>query len=385
MTETSAPASRICCKARLPMFPVGVVITIDIYHCSFQVLLTTGGENIIARAEFLCEIRSILCQIVQFDFAMDALTEVLNSVRVRSTVYCPVEIGAPWGLYVAKETGAPFFILVKGSAFLVIEELNIRRRLKAGDFIIITKQCACKVSDSPRSEIIDLQEWLRRNPPGPDGKFKVEGKGEITNFIGGTFFFENHESHPLLKVLPPFLHFSVIPGKIGLDSKVVDWFGTTLDLITTEAASRKPGAEPIITRLSDILFIQAIRAYASAVPTERPNWFAAAADAQIGEAIANIHLAPQSQWTVEGLATLSGMSRSAFANRFTELVGEPPLRYLSRWRMHKAIELLREGKLTTAEIASLVGYESEAAFSKAFKKWNGQGPGAYRRSKNNPA
>ena len=316
---------------------------------------------------------------------MDALTEVLNSVRVRSTVYCPVEIGAPWGLYVAKEAGAPFFILVKGSAFLVIEDLKIRRRLKAGDFIIITKQCACKVSDSPQSKIIDLQEWLRLNPPGPDGTFKVEGKGEITNFIGGTFFFENHESHPLLKVLPPFLHFSVTPGKTGVDSKVVDWFGTTLDLITTEAASRKPGAEPIITRLSDILFIQAVRAYASAVPSERPNWFAAAVDAQIGEAIANIHRAPQSQWTVEGLATISGMSRSAFANRFTELVGEPPLRYLSRWRMHKSIEMLREGKLTTAEIASLVGYESEAAFSKAFKKWNGQGPGAYRRSKNNPA
>jgi AraC family transcriptional regulator, alkane utilization regulator len=332
------------------------------------------------RAEFLCEIRSILCQIVQFELAMDALTEVLNSVRVRSTVYCPIEIGAPWGLHIAEESGAPFFILVKGSAFLVIEELNIRRSLKAGDFIIITKRCDSEVSDSPNSEIIDLQEWLRRNPPRPDGTFKVEGKGEITNFIGGTFFFENHESHPLLKVLPPFLHFSATPGKTGDDSKVVDWFGTTLDLIITEASSRKPGAEPIISRLSDILFIQAVRSYASAVSGERPNWFAAAADPQISEAIANIHRAPQSQWTVERLATLSGMSRSAFANRFTELVGEPPLRYLSRWRMHKAVEMLRGGKQTTAEIAALVGYESEAAFSKAFKKWNGQGPGAYRRS-----
>ena len=161
---------------------------------------------------------------------------------------------------------------------------------------------------------------------------------------------------------------------------MVDWFGTTLDLITTEASLRKPGAEPIITRLSDILFIQAVRAYANAASGERPNWFAAAADPQISEAIANIHRAPQSQWTVELLATLSGMSRSAFANRFTELVGEPPLRYLSRWRMHKAIEMLRDGRLTTAEVASLVGYESEAAFSKAFKKWNGRGPGAYRRS-----
>jgi len=311
---------------------------------------------------------------------MDALTEVLNSVRVRSTVYCPIEIGAPWGLYIAEESGASFFILTKGAAFLVIEELNIRRYLKAGDFIIITKKCACKVADSPQSEIMDLQEWLRRNPPRPDGTFKVEGKGEITNFIGGAFFFENHESHPLLKVLPTFLHFSGTSGRTGEDGKVVDWFGTTLDFISTEAASRKPGAETVITRLSDILFIQAVRAYAGAVSDEQPNWFAAATDPQIGEAIANIHRTPQSPWTVDRLATLSGMSRSAFASRFTKLVGEPPLRYLSRWRMHKSIEMIREGRLTTAEIASIVGYESEAAFSKAFKKWNGQGPGAYRRS-----
>jgi AraC-like DNA-binding protein len=339
-------------------------------------------NNIIALAEFLCEIRYVLCLIVQFEFTMDALTEVLNSVRVRSTVYCPVEIGAPWGLHIAEEIGAPFFILVKGAAFLVIEELNIRQYLKAGDFIIITKRCACEVSDSPQSEIIDLQEWLRLNPPGLDGTFKVEGEGEVTKFIGGTFFFENHESHPLLKVLPTYLHFSVTPGKDGKDSKVVDWFGTTLDLIISEAASRRPGAAPIISRLSDILFIQAVRSYAITASSERPNWFTAAADPQISEAIANIHRAPQNQWTVDRLATLSGMSRSAFANRFSELVGEPPLRYLSRWRMHKAIEMLHEGTQTTAEIASLVGYESEAAFSKAFKKWNGQGPGAYRRSRN---
>jgi|SRR5262245_35342278 len=309
---------------------------------------------------------------------MDALTEVLNSVRVRSTVYCPIEIGAPWGLYIAEESGVPFFILTKGSCFLVIEELKIRQYLKAGDFIIITKRCACKVSDSPQSEITDLQEWLRRNPPRPDGTFKVEGTGEITNFIGGTFFFENHESHPLLKVLPTFLYFSGKSDSAEGNGKVVGWFDTTLDFIISEVISHKPGTETILTRLSDILFIQAVRAYASTVSGEQPNWFAAATDPQIGEAIANIHRTPQSPWTVEQLATLSGMSRSAFANRFTKLVGEPPLRYLSRWRMHKAIEMIHESRLTTAEIASLVGYESEAAFSKAFKKWNGKGPGAYR-------
>lgn len=244
----------------------------------------------------------------------------------------------------------------------------------------LTKKCPCKVSDSPQSETIDLQEWLRRNPPRADGTYKVEGKGEVTYFIGGTFFFENHESHPLLKVLPTFLHFSGTSGRTGENGKVVDWFGTTLEFISTEAAMRRPGAETIITRLSDILFIQAVRAYASAVSGEQPNWFAAAADPQVGEAIANIHRTPQSPWTVEQLATLSGMSRSAFANRFAKLVGESPLRYLARWRMHKAIEMIQEGRLATAEIAYRVGYESEAAFSKAFKKWNGQGPGAYRRA-----
>ncbi len=161
---------------------------------------------------------------------------------------------------------------------------------------------------------------------------------------------------------------------------MVDWFETTLHFISSEAAVRGPGAETVITRLSDILFIQAVRAHARTVSDEQPNWFAAAADARIGEAIANIHRTPQSPWTVEQLASLAGMSRSAFANRFTTLVGEPPLRYLSRWRMHKAIEMIRENRLATAEIASLVGYESEAAFSKAFKKWHGRGPGAYRRS-----
>jgi AraC-like DNA-binding protein len=312
---------------------------------------------------------------------MDALTEVLNSVRVRSTVYCPIEVGAPWGLHIAEDSGPSFCILTRGSAFLAIKELKIRQRLVAGDFIIITRRCSCILADSPQSRIVDLQEWLRLHHPRPDGTYKVEGRGEITRFIGGKFVFENQESHPLLKVLPPFLHFSGRTAGTDESGKMVDWFRTTLEFITSEVATRKPGAETVISRLSDILFIQAVRAYANSVSNSngQPNWFAAAQDSQIGEAIANIHRMPQTPWTVDQLASLSRMSRSAFAGRFTKLVGEPPLRYLSRWRMHKAIELIRESRLTTAEIASLVGYESEAAFSKAFKKWNGKGPGAYRR------
>src|SRR4029453_4965847 len=116
--------------------------------------------------------------------------------------------------------------------------------------------------------------------------------------IGGTFFFEHHESHPLLKVLPTFLHFSGTTGGGGGVGRVVDWLETTPTFLSAEAATRKPGAETIMTRLSDILFIQAVRNYAATVSDKQPNWFAAATDPQIGEAIANIHRKPQSPWTV---------------------------------------------------------------------------------------
>jgi AraC-like DNA-binding protein len=342
---------------------------------------TLEVKTIIIPVEYLCEFRSILCPIVQrWNFKMDALAEVLNSVRVRSTIYCPVEIAAPWGLAIEEEQGLSFFILTRGSAYLEIEQLGVRRTMKAGDFVIMTKKCACKIADSPGSKIIPLQEWLRLNPPGPDGAYRIAGEGEVSSYIGGVFLFENHESHPLLKVLPSVLHFSGLTNRAGKDGKMVKWFGNTLGVIISEAASHKPGYEIVLNRLFDILFIQSVRAYAATVSVDEPSWFAAAADPQIGAAIAHIHRTPQDPWTVDHLAALAGMSRSAFANRFTKLVGEPPLRYLSRWRMHKAIEMIQESRLTTAEIASSIGYESEAAFSKAFKKWNGRGPGAYRRS-----
>lgn len=308
---------------------------------------------------------------------MDALSEILNSVRVRSTVYCPVEITAPWGLTLPKESGAPFFILNEGSAYLEIDELDIKQHLNAGDFLIITKNCECKVSDSPGSKHVLLDEWLKRHHPRFDGTYKIDGTGPITRFTGGTFFFENHESHPLLKVLPTFLYFS--KGELNSQNRGREWLRSTLDFISSEAASYNPGSEILIHRLSDILFIKAVRTYALSYINDNKGWFAAASDPQIGQAIVSIHNSPAHSWTVEELATHSGMSRSAFADKFNDMVGEPPMRYLTRWRMHRAIEMLSENKLSTAEIANQTGYENESSFSKAFKKWHGQSPGTYRR------
>jgi AraC-like DNA-binding protein len=166
---------------------------------------------------------------------------------------------------------------------------------------------------------------------------------------------------------------------------MVPWLDVTLKFIACEATSQLPGTEITVARLTDILFIQTVRAYIAALPgcegEQKGNrcWLRALVDELIGTALTLIHARPNHAWTVAELAAQVGMSRSAFSSRFTILVGVPPLTYVTRWRMHKAGDMMREGNVSMAEIARLVGYESEAAFSKAFKREAGVAPGRYRR------
>jgi AraC-like DNA-binding protein len=135
----------------------------------------------------------------------------------------------------------------------------------------------------------------------------------------------------------------------------------------------------VVCRLVELLWVQVVRTHIATTPVASHGWLRALSDAQIGGALSLIHDKPAATFTVAGLAQAVGMSRSAFASQFTRLVGEPPLHYIARWRMLKASQLLKEDRLTLAEVANAVGYESEAAFSKAFKRWSGQAPGSYRR------
>jgi AraC-like DNA-binding protein len=166
---------------------------------------------------------------------------------------------------------------------------------------------------------------------------------------------------------------------------VVPWLEVTLKFIASQATSQLPGAEISVARLTDILFIQTVRAYIAALlgcdGEQKGNrcWLRTLVDEQIDKALTLIHARPYHSWTVAEPTSQVGMSRSAFFSRFTRLVGVPPLTYVTRWRMHKAGDMMREGKVKTAEIAALVGYESEAAFSKAFKRETGVAPGTYRR------
>ena len=179
----------------------------------------------------------------------------------------------------------------------------------------------------------------------------------------------------------------LLPKVISIDSwssPEMDWIQSTLRLMAVEAQQLRPGGETVITRLADILVIQAIRFWIANDPTARSGWLGALQDKQIGHALALVHRDPARDWTLASLADEVAMSRSAFAARFTELVGEPAMHYVARWRMHLALTWLKEEDAPLGEMASRVGYESEAAFSRAFKRFLGFSPGAVRRTMARP-
>lgn len=209
-------------------------------------------------------------------------------------------------------------------------------------------------------------------PPGPDGLPCVchGGGGARTSILCGTFRFGPAAAELLLPLLPPLL---VARGDGGPTSS---WMDATLRLLADELGGALPGAETVVSRLADVLFVHVLRAWMAQHAGE-VGWLAAMTDPPLGRALAAMHARPERPWTAAELARVAGLSRSAFFDRFSARVGEAPAAYLARWRMHLARQALREGA-TLAEVATQVGYGSEAAFSKAFKRQTGSSPGEWR-------
>ena len=304
----------------------------------------------------------------------DVLTDVLETVRVGAACYGRVEASAPWGIGVAAdEQDAKFHVLLSGECWLDVEGQDAIH-LSGGDLVALPHGHAHALRDLPGSPIRPLTELVT----APSGKCQSSiitgGDGASATLVTGSFHFEDRRNNPLLSVLPPVI---VLPGEL---SRNVHWLEPTLKFIACEAASGRPGAQTVVSRLADVLFIQIVRGYLATLPPGASGWLGALGDAQIGSALSLIHQSPELDWTVQSLAARVAMSRSAFASRFARLVGEPPLAYVTRWRMQKAAGLLRQSSSTLADIAERVGYDSEAAFSKAFKRAVGSAPGAYRRA-----
>lgn len=305
---------------------------------------------------------------------VDVLTDVLQTVRVSSVCYGRVELGAPWGIRVPESEAASFHVLLRGNAWLEVEGAGEPVALASGDLFALPHGRAHTLRDALDTPAIPIAEIVGCADDCSTASLKVGGNGTAATLVCGAFQFEDRKHNPLLNVLPPLV---LIKGE---DGRAVHWLEPTLQFMACEAASGRPGSRTVVSRLADILFIQIVRGFLSSTPASQRGWLRALNEPQIGAALGLIHQDPRQPWTVALLASKVGMSRSTFAGRFAELVGEPPLHYVTRWRMQRAASLLREGRATLADIADRVGYESEAAFSKAFKRWVGAAPGAYRRA-----
>ena len=301
----------------------------------------------------------------------DALTEVLNSLRLRGQVFCFSELSAPWSLDLPPSQFAYFHVIERGGGWLKLKGEKKALALASGDLVVVPHGQGHFIGDHPKTPPLTLEQFW--SLVDNQGLVRYGGEGAETRLICGAFRFDDAVDNPLLKLLPPVIHIR------GYQGRAEEWLENTLRHFADEARHPRPGSQIMVSRLTDVIFVQAVRAWLKEQPDSQGGWLGALRDRQIGAALGSIHREPSRHWSVEALAEEVGMSRSKFAEKFRTLVGESPLAYLTRWRMHSAARLLTDDSLTVGEVARRVGYESETAFSKAFRRVFGSAPGVYRR------
>lgn len=303
----------------------------------------------------------------------DALGESLHYLRMSGVFYSRAEFTAPWGLAMPAMPGCMMFhVITSGECWLDVDGEE-DRLLRPGDFALVPHGEGHTLSSAPGAPVEDLFA-IPRNQISDRYEIIQYGRGgDVARMVCGAVRFDHPAANDLLRLLPRTINVT------SWDSAQAEWIQSTLRLMAAEARELQPGGETVMTRLADILVIQAIRSWIAEESDARKGWLGALQDKQIGRAMQLIHRDPAVNWSVASLAREAAMSRSAFAARFRELVSESPMQYVARWRMQVAVTLLEEGKVSVGEVADKLGYGSEAAFSRAFKRVVGRSPGAVRR------
>lgn len=308
----------------------------------------------------------------------DPLGEALHFLRMSGAYYCRSELTAPWGATMPPMPGyAWFHVVTAGGAWLDADDRSAQGRsaddgarwIAPGDLALVPRGEGHVLRSEPGVPVPGILDLEREKVSELYETLTYGGGGARTTLLCGAIRFDHPAARNLVEVLPAIIHIETS------DSPYPDRMHSTLALLAAEARELRPGGEAVITRLADILVIQAIRTWIETDPAAHTGWLGALSDPQIGHAISLIHRDPAREWTVAALAGELAMSRSAFAARFTELVGEPAMRYVTRWRMNVAIEALQDDGATIAELAAKLGYRSDAAFARAFKRVIGRSPG----------
>lgn len=302
---------------------------------------------------------------------MDVLTDVLHAAQLGGTITATVTAAAPWGFQMHATPFAAFHTLTQGTCWL-------RRpgtpplQLSVGDVTLLPSGAGHVLSSSPTGPAQPYDELVATLPDRHRHTIRLEGSGATTRIICGAYPYDRTIAHPLLARLPDVIH---IPAdQAERDTRI----GETLRAITVEIADDAPGATMVVDRLVDVLFIQILRVWSRRRGDDGASWLLALRDPETAAALSAIHEHPDRPWTVESLARHVGLSRTTLARRFTALVGEPPLSYLTRWRLELAARQLRETDQAIPAIARRVGYTSEFAFSRAFRRARGLPPSRYR-------
>jgi AraC-like DNA-binding protein len=304
---------------------------------------------------------------------VDVLADMLLAMRTGRPRAARAEVRAPWGLRFPAFTGATFHVVLRGTCWLLDAEPgdgaspSRHLALSPGDVVFLRRATEHVLADQPASPVRDFDPD-DADASGPIGQVRMDGQGAASVLLCGAYLLDHDRPHPLLNELPRVFY---LPARHGPLRQLVDLLGQEFD-------GAEPGRDGIVPALIDAMLLYILRMWIRERSSTSTGWAAALTDPAISAALQSIHAEPGHRWSVRDLAARSAMSRTVFAQRFTDLVGQPPLTYLTWWRMTTAARLLHETDAPLATIARQVGYSSAYAFGKAFRREYGAPPGRYR-------
>jgi AraC-like DNA-binding protein len=304
---------------------------------------------------------------------MDVLSEVLKVVKLQGAMFYNGEFSSPWSFCSPpSHTVAPY--ITPGAGHVIIYHLlteghasarlvdGERINLDAGDIVIFPHGDEHFIENGPRTKSVDIVKDLARIFSQGLKLSRQGGGGEVTRFVCGYMACEPRLSQVFLSGLPPMFKVSIRNEASGR------WLENSIRFSVNEADASRAGGEAVLARLSEVLFVETLRLYIAHLPSEQTGWLAGARDAEVGKTLALMHRNPAQPWTIASLAKEAGVSRSVLAERFRHYLNEPPMAYLTRWRLQLGAQMLVSTSYSVAQVASEVGYESEAAFNRAFKR-----------------